>query len=172
MYISCIYVFMVLCFWKIIAMESDTVWKRSIWVKISDFFFSCDLENWWMTLKNDRAMSSSVHYFPSHQWIQTYVTVRKHSIWVKIDLKIWQMTLENNRAPLLCYFKLCASFHSHWWIQIGVTVQKHPIRVRIGDFLSRVTLKFHGRASITIEHRSYTIFSFLYHFITICEFKQ
>ena len=40
------------------------------------------------------------------------------------DLKIWQMTLKNNRAPLLCYFKLCASFCSHWWIQTGVTVRK------------------------------------------------
>ena len=33
------------------------------------------------------------------------------------DLENWQMTLKNNRAPLLCYFKLCASFLSHWWIQ-------------------------------------------------------
>ena len=37
------------------------------------------------------------------------------------DLEIWGMTLQNNRAPLLCYFKLCASFRSHWWIQIWVT---------------------------------------------------
>ena len=28
------------------------------------------------------------------------------------DLEIWRMTLKNNRAPLLCYFKLCASFRS------------------------------------------------------------
>ena len=27
------------------------------------------------------------------------------------------MTLKNNRAPLLCYFKLCASFSSHCWIE-------------------------------------------------------
>ena len=33
------------------------------------------------------------------------------------ELEIWRMTLKNNRAPLLWYFKLCASFHSHWWIQ-------------------------------------------------------
>ena len=33
------------------------------------------------------------------------------------DLEIWRMTLKNNRAPLPCYFKLCAAFHSHWWIQ-------------------------------------------------------
>ena len=31
---------------------------------------------------------------------------------------------KNNTAPLLCYFKLCASFRSHWWIQTGVTVRK------------------------------------------------
>ena len=36
------------------------------------------------------------------------------------DLEIWRMTLKNNRAPLLCYFKLCVSFRSHWWIQTAV----------------------------------------------------
>ena len=60
------------------------------------------------------------------------------------NLAIWCMTLNNNRAPLLCYFKLCASFHSHWWIQTGVTVRKRPIWVKIDDFFSRVTLKFDG----------------------------
>ena len=39
------------------------------------------------------------------------------------DLEIWQMTCKNNRAPFLCYFKLCASFRSHWWNQTGFTVQ-------------------------------------------------
>ena len=33
------------------------------------------------------------------------------------DLEIWRMTLKNNRAPLLCYFKLCASSRTPWWIQ-------------------------------------------------------
>ena len=51
------------------------------------------------------------------------------------------MTFKNNRAPLLCYFKLCAAFRSHWWIQTGVTVRKHLIWVKIGNFLTRVTLK-------------------------------
>ena len=50
------------------------------------------------------------------------------------DLEIWRMTFKNNRAPLLCYFKLCAAFHSHWWIQTGVTVRKRPIWVKFGDF--------------------------------------
>ena len=145
------------------------------------FLGPCDLENWWLTSKNYRA--PLLHYdnlwtsFQSHQWIQTGVTVWKHSIRVKIghflslvtlkldgwhwktighlfyatlsfthhfiaicefkielqsgstqfgsksiffvlcDLAIRQMILENNGAPLLCYFKLCASFHNHWWTQ-------------------------------------------------------
>ena len=40
------------------------------------------------------------------------------------DLEIWLMTLKNNRAPLLSYIKLYASFHHHMWIKTGVTVQK------------------------------------------------
>ena len=32
--------------------------------------------------------------------------------------------LKNNRAPLLCYIKLCASFQSHRWIQTGVSPEK------------------------------------------------
>ena len=57
------------------------------------------------------------------------------------DLEILWVTSKNNRAPLQCYFKLCAWFHSHWSIQTGVTVRKRPIQVKIGNFLSRVTLK-------------------------------
>ena len=33
------------------------------------------------------------------------------------DREIWWMTLQNNRAPLLCYLQLCASFRTHCWIQ-------------------------------------------------------
>ena len=113
----------------------------------------CDLEICWMTLKNNRApllcyfkLCASFH---SHQSIQTGDIVWKCLIRVKIsnffvlcDLKIPQMTLKNNRAPLLCYFKLCASFHSHQSIQTRVTVWKLPIQVKISDFLSCVTLKF------------------------------
>ena len=87
------------------------------------------------------------------------------------DLEIWRMTLQNNRAPLLCYFKLCASFHTHWWIQISVTVRKRSIRVKIDDFLCRVTLKFDGWPSKTIGHLFYATSSFVQHFIAIGEFK-
>ena len=59
------------------------------------------------------------------------------------------MTLKNNRAPLLFYFKLCASFHNHWCIETWVTVRKRPIWVKFQfKFLelcdleiSRMTLK-------------------------------
>ena len=135
-----------------------------------------------MTSKNYRA--PLLHYIKlcassqTPRWIQTGVTVRKRSIRVKISdffvtcyLKNWWMTLKNNRAPFLCYIKLCAYFQSHRWIQIGVTVRKRSIRVKIGDFLSRVTLKFHGWPWKTIGHLFYVALSFVYHFIDIGEFK-
>ena len=51
------------------------------------------------------------------------------------------MTFKNNRAPLLCYFKLCAVFRSHWWIQTGVRVRKRPIWVKIRRFLEPCDLE-------------------------------
>ena len=76
-----------------------------------------------------------------------------------------------NRAPLLCYFKLFASFRSHWWIQTGVTVRKCLIWVKIGAFFSRVTLKFDGWPWKTIGHLFYATSSFVHHFVAIGEFK-
>ena len=87
------------------------------------------------------------------------------------DLEIQWMTLKNNRDPLLCCFKLCASFHSHRWIQTKVTVRKRSIRVKIGDLLSRVTFKFDGWHWKTIGHLFYVASSFMHHFIAIGEFK-
>ena len=81
------------------------------------------------------------------------------------------MTLENNRAPLLYYIKLCASFQIHRWIQTEVTVRKRSIWVKIGDFLSCVTLKFDGWPWNTIGHLFYTTPSFVLHFKYISEFK-
>ena len=61
------------------------------------------------------------------------------------DLEIWRMTLKNNRTPLLCYFKLCASFRSHWWIQTW------PWKI--------------------IGHLFYATLSFVHHFVAIGEFR-
>ena len=81
------------------------------------------------------------------------------------------MTLKKNRAPLLCYIKLCASFQSHQWIQTKVTVLKRSIRVKISNFLSWVTLIFDGWPWKTIGHLFYATSSFVHHFIANGEFK-
>ena len=72
------------------------------------------------------------------------------------DLEIWRMTLKNNRAPFLCYLKLCATFHSHWCFQTWVTVRKRPIWVKFDDFYHRVNLKFDGWPWKTIGHLFYS----------------
>ena len=98
------------------------------------FFVLCNLEIWWMTLKNNRApllccfkLCASLH---SHQWIQIEVTVQK--------------------------IKLCASFQSQLWVQASVTVRKCSIWVKISFFFCSVWLwnlmddleKQYGTASI------------------------
>ena len=109
------------------------------------YFVPCDLEVWQMTLKNNMApllcsFKLCVSFY-SLLWNQNEVTVRKKQIWVKIGdlscrvtLKFDRWPCKNNRAPLLCYFMLSASFNSHLWIQNGVTVRKRYIWVKIGDF--------------------------------------
>ena len=89
----------------------------------------------------------------------------------RCDLEIWWMTLKNNRAPFLCYVKLCSSFCSHWWIQTWVTVRKRPILVEIDDFFSRVTLQYDGWPRKTIGHLFQATSSFVQHFVAIGEFK-
>ena len=81
------------------------------------------------------------------------------------------MTPKNHPAPLLCYFKLFASFRSYWWIQTRVTVRKRQIWVKFDNCFSRVTLKFDWWPWKTIGHPFYPISSFVYHFIPIGEFK-
>ena len=132
-----------------------TVRKRSFRVKIGNFFVLCDLEIWWITLENNRAhllyYTKLCAAFQIHRWIQNWSYSPKtlnlgqnQRFFVLCDLEIWQMILKNNRAPLLCCFKLCASFHSHQGMQTVVAVQKRPILVKIDDFYSHVTLKFNG----------------------------
>ena len=135
-----------------------------------------------MTSKNNRyffyTMSSIVHHFNSIGWIWnwSYSPETLNSDWnwryfVLRYLEIRWMTLENNRAHLLYYIKLCASFQSHGRIQTGVTVRKRSIRVKISIFLSRVTLKFDRWPWKTIGHLSYAASGFVHHFIAIGELK-
>ena len=80
-----------------------TVRKRSIQVKIDDFFEPCDLEILRMTLKNITA--SFLCYFKpcvsfrTHWWIQIWVTVRKRPIWVKCDDFQSRVTLKFDGWP-------------------------------------------------------------------------
>ena len=94
-----------------------------------------------------------------------------HRFFCLCDLEIWCMTSKNNKAPLLYYIKLCASFQIHRWIQTEVTLGKCSIRVEICDFLSLVTLKFDGWPWKTIGNLFYTTSSFVHHFKSIGEFK-
>ena len=94
-----------------------------------------------------------------------------HQFFRWCDREIWWMTSKNNRALLLYYVKLCASFQIHWWIQTGFTVQKRSIRVEIGDMLSLVTLKFDGWPWKMIGHLFYATSSFMQHFVMIGKFK-
>ena len=150
--------------------------------KIRRFLGPCDLEIWRMTLKNNRppllCYFKLCASFRSHWWNKTGVTVRKRPIWDEIrrflelcDLEIWGMTLKNNRAPLLCYLKLCASFGTHWRIQTGVTVRKRLIWVEFDDLQNRVTLKFDVWPRKTIGHLFYATSSSVHHFVAIGEFK-
>ena len=97
----------------------------------SSFSSPCDLVVWWITSENNRApflyCVKLCASFQVYWWIQTGVTVRKRPIRVKIgyffvpcDIEIWWMTLKNNSSPLLCYVKLCASFHHYKWIQLDL----------------------------------------------------
>ena len=89
------------------------------------FFVLCDLEIWRMTLKNNRApllycfkLCASFH---SHQWIQTGVTVRKHSIRVKIVNFLSHVTSKFDRWPWKSIghlFDVASSFLHHF-IAIG-----------------------------------------------------
>ena len=87
------------------------------------------------------ATSSFVHHFIAicvkSKWRHSTETpnlCQNRRFSVPCDLEIWRKTLKNNRAPLLCYVKLCASLHSHLWNGNGVTVRKRQIWVTIGEF--------------------------------------
>ena len=132
--------------------DRPIVRKRPIWVKIGDILYRVTLkfDGWpWKTIGHlSFAVSSFVQHFITigefKLELQSGNTQFGSNSTIFRAVWPWNLTydLENNRAPLLCYFKLYASFRSHRWIQAGVTVRKRPIWVKIDDFISRVTLQF------------------------------
>ena len=119
---------------------------------------------------------SLVHHFKSIGEFKLQLQSRNAQFRLKLAIfcPVWSWNLMDdfdNRAPLLCYFKLCKSFQSHWWIQTGLTVRKRSIRLKIRDIFSLVTLKFDRKPWKIIGHLLYATSIFIHHFITICEFK-
>ena len=101
-----------------------------------------------MSLFRVCATSSSVHHFTTISAVRGYSSETPNSgqnqrFLVPCDLEIWWMTLKKQH-PILCYFKLCASYHNHRWVKTRVKVRKRPIWVKIGDLWSCVNLKFDG----------------------------
>ena len=122
-----------------------TVLRRSIWGKIGTFLSRVTLkfDGWpWKTIGHlSYAASSFLHHFIAIgefklelQSGNAQFRSKSMIFFQPYDFEIWPLTLKNNRAPLLCCFKLCASFHGHLWIKTGVTVWKHPIWVKIDNF--------------------------------------
>ena len=162
--------------------DRPIVRKRPIWVKIGDVLYSVTLkfDGWpWKTIGHlSFAVSSFVQHFIAIGEFKLELQSGNAPIWVKFDDFWSRVTLQfdvwpwkNNRAPLLCYFKLYASFRSHQWIQAGVTVRKRPIWVKIDDLFSRVTLQFDIWPCKTIRHLFYATSSFVHHFVAIGDFK-
>ena len=146
-----------------------------MWVKIGDYFVTCDLEIWWMTSETNRA--PLLYYitlcasFEIHRWIQAGVTDRKHSIEVKVGDFLSRLTLKFNGWPWKTIghpFYDMLSFVHYFKLKLKL-VRKRSYRVKIGDYLSRVTLKFDGWK--IIGHLFYTVSSFIHHFVATGEFK-
>ena len=71
--------------------------------QIRRFLLPCDLDIWRMTLKNNRTpllcYFNLCVSFHSYRWIQTWATVRKRPIWVKIDDFFSRVTLKFDGWP-------------------------------------------------------------------------
>ena len=80
------------------------------------------------------------------------------------------MTLKNNRAHLLGYFKLCASFHSHLWIQTGVSQETPNLGKNRRFFLAMWPWNYRW-PSKAIGHLSQPTSSFAHHFVAIGRFN-
>ena len=156
-----------------------TVWKRSIRVKIGDFLSRVTLkfDGWlWEIIGHLFYVASSfVHHFKAISVFNLSYSLemlnsgQNQRFFVPCDLEIWWMTLKSHRAPLLCYFKLCASFHSHQRNQAGVY---SPEMLNSGQNLWYFCpVKFDGWPWKIIGNLFYTTPSFVHHFKAINEFK-
>ena len=146
------------------------------------FFSLCDLEIWWMTSKSYRA--PLLHYIKlcassqTPRWIQTGVTVRKRSIWVKISDFLSCVTLKFDEWPWKTIghlFYATLSFVHHFKPIGEFKLKLQSGKAQFGSkstiYFSRVTSKFYGWPWKTIGHLFYATSSFVHHFVAIGEFK-
>ena len=112
-----------------------TVRKRSIRVKIGDFFVRCDLEIWWMTLRSNSApllcYAKLCACFQSHCWIKTGFTVRKPSIQVKFSDFLSCVTLKFDRRPSKTIghlFFVVSSFVHHF-----IVISEFKLKLQSGN---------------------------------------
>ena len=135
-----------------------------------------------MTSKNYRA--PLLHYIKlcalsqPPRWIQTGVTVRKHSTRVKISDFLSHVTLKFDGWPWktighLFYATLSFVHHFKAIGEFKLELQSGNAKFgsKSGIFLSCVTWKFDGWPWKTIAHLFYATFSFVHHFKAIVEFK-
>ena len=125
------------------------------------FFSPCDLEIWWMTLKNNSApllcYIKLCATFPNHRWIQTGGTIRKRSNRVKICDFLSCVTFKFDGWPwktIEHHFYVASSFvhHlSHQWIQTKVEVARFCFKI-----FQSCTLKYdrRGLAALLLCHMS------------------
>ena len=93
-----------------------------------------------------------------------------HRFFSPCDLEIWPMTFRNNRAPLLCYFKLCAPF-----VPIGefkLELQSGKAQSGSNSTLFRAMWPWNLTYDLKkIGHLFYATSSYVHHFVAIGEFK-
>ena len=141
------------------------------------FFVPCDLEIWWMTLKNNRAPLLLYYVklcpsFQSNRWIQTWITVRKRSIWVTISNFLFRVTLKFEGWPWKIIGHLCyttPSFVHHCKAISELKFELQSENTQFGS-MSCMALKFDEWPWKTIGHLYYAASSFVHHFVAISEF--
>ena len=146
--------------------------------QIRRFLEQCDLEIWWMTLKNNRApLLSKIKLYASfhhHMWIQTGVTVRKQLIWVMTSVTLtfdlwpwpfawtllWSLVITPENFMMI-----------RWWehSQKGVT-DRRTDRQTDGQTENTICRAAWSQLK-TIGHLFYATSSFVNHCIAIGELK-
>ena len=134
-----------------------------------------------MTLENNTA--PLLYYiklcasFQIHRWGQTWVTVRKHSIQVKIGDSLSSVTLKFDEWPCMTIehlFYTTFSFVRHFKAMGEFKLEFESGNAQFGyksAFFSCVTFKIDGWPWQLIGHLSYAASSFVHHFIAFGKFK-